>query len=177
MKINFSEIPEQGLSVHLDDKSWLPDMLHYSGQSVADVFLEKKDARVILSGTFSVIIDFDCDRCLERFERLLESTFTVDFELVDSEKNKVEDLDYQCLECEMDTIFLDKPEIDIDQIVAQQVLLALPMKRLCSETCKGICQKCGANLNKEQERCSCEKESNSPFNVLAQLKKEKENKE
>ncbi|MBC8316556.1 MAG: DUF177 domain-containing protein [Desulfobulbaceae bacterium] len=177
MKIKFSEIPEEGLSFHLDNTSWIPEEVECSGDAVADVFLGKKDSRVILSGTFSVMIDFDCDRCLERYGKLFESSFTVDFELVDSARPEVEDLEYQCQDSEMDTIFLDKPEVDIDHIVGQQVLLALPMKKLCSEACRGICPQCGINRNNEQERCTCEEESKSPFSILAKLKTEKENKE
>ena len=172
MKILFSELPEEGLSFHFEDKSFIPEEVYCSGPARADLFLEKKESRVILDCTFKVVVELVCDRCLEEFEDLLESTFTVDFEFVDQDKCNVEDLDYHCRDSELDTIVLDKPEIDIVQVVSQQVLLALPMKKLCSQNCKGLCRRCGANLNNEQERCKCSLEVESPFNVLAQLKKE-----
>lgn len=173
MKIAFSEISEEGLSVHFDDKSFVPENVYCSGSASADVVLAKKESRVILSGKLKVVVELACDRCLEGFDNLLESTFTVDFELVDQDKNNLEDLDYHCQGSELDTIVLDKPEIDVVQVLSQQVLLAMPMKKICSQDCKGLCQKCGANLNNEQEKCKCEKEVESPFNVLAQLKKDK----
>jgi uncharacterized protein len=171
LKIPFSEISEEGLSVHFEDKSFIPEEVYCSGPVSADVVLERKDSRVILSGEFKVVVELSCDRCLEKFNNLLENTFTVDFELVGEGENNVEDIDYHCQESELDTIVLDKPEIDVVQVVSQQVLLAMPMKKICSQDCKGLCEKCGANLNNEQEKCTCEKEVHSPFNILAQLKK------
>ena len=44
--------------------------------------------------------------------------------------------------------------LDVDQLVRNELLLNLPMKVLCNENCKGICNRCGANLN--YESCSCE---------------------
>jgi uncharacterized protein len=172
LKVAFSEIPEEGLSVHFEDKSFIPEGVNCSGPVSADVILERKDSRAILSGKFKIVVELACDRCLEGFDNLLESTFAVDFELVGQDKNNIEDLDYHCQESELDTIILDKPEIEVVQVVSQQVLLAMPMKKICSQDCKGLCEKCGANLNNEQEKCTCEKEVQSPFNILAQLKKD-----
>ena len=46
--------------------------------------------------------------------------------------------------------------IDITEIVEKAIISTLPIKRLCKEDCKGLCQSCGANLNKEE--CSCNNE-------------------
>ena len=43
--------------------------------------------------------------------------------------------------------------IDLDALVFEQVLLQVPMKPLCAETCRGLCEQCGANLNAES--CAC----------------------
>ena len=172
MKIAFSEIPDEGLSFHFENESFIPEEVSCTGRAHADVFLEKKESRVILDGSFKVNVKFVCDRCLIEFDDSMESSFTVDFELISQNENAVEDSDYNCQDGELDTIILDKPEIDIIQIVSQQVLLALPMKKLCSEQCKGLCKKCGANLNNAQDVCKCLTESESPFSVLAKLKKD-----
>jgi uncharacterized protein len=80
----------------------------------------------------------------------------------------VKDLEYRIPD--LDTVILEEPVIDLDDIIRQQLLLALPMKKLCSEQCKGMCLRCGANLN--QNACGCDGEpQDSPFAILAQLKK------
>ena len=48
----------------------------------------------------------------------------------------------------------DGKTIDLDPIVREQVLLALPMNAVCREDCKGLCAQCGQNLNEKQ--CGCE---------------------
>ena len=50
--------------------------------------------------------------------------------------------------------------LDVDQLVRNELLLNLPMKVLCDENCKGICNRCGANLN--YESCNCESSSPDP---------------
>ena len=170
MKVAFADIPDEGLSIHLQDKSFVPAEVHCSSPVRAEIFLERNDSRVILSGELSVPAELACDRCLDVFDFSIESKFTVDFELVEQAESDQPGQDYHCQGDELDTIILYKPEIDISQVVAQQVLLALPMKQLCSVNCKGLCSKCGANLNDEKSTCRCQVDSDSPFNVLAQLK-------
>jgi uncharacterized protein len=59
--------------------------------------------------------------------------------------------------------------IEVDQLVAEQIFLALPVKVLCREDCKGICPGCGANLN--EEACLCKAGgTQSPFAKLKLIK-------
>lgn len=169
--VTFSEIPEEGLVLQFNDSSWTPKGITCQGSSSAELFLEKKDSRVILNGKFTVVVVLNCDRCLEEFNFKLANSFVVDFELGNQSDTDVEDREYQYDKSETDTIFLSKPEIDINKIMRQQVLLSLPMKKLCDDSCRGLCAKCGANLNEGPEACTCTKESTSPFGVLANLKK------
>src|SRR5215213_1677197 len=61
--------------------------------------------------------------------------------------------------------------VDLDELVREQILLALPSRHLCREDCKGLCQKCGANLN--DAPCSCEQGEVDPrWAALADLKKD-----
>jgi uncharacterized protein len=65
--------------------------------------------------------------------------------------------------------FFDGEVIEVDHLVAEQIFLALPVKVLCSEDCKGICPGCGANLNEEPCRCKAER-GQSPFEKLKSIK-------
>ena len=51
-------------------------------------------------------------------------------------------------------------EIDLDPILREQVVLALPGYPLCKESCKGLCSSCGANLNERE--CGCERRVPDP---------------
>jgi uncharacterized protein len=59
--------------------------------------------------------------------------------------------------------------VNLESILREQVLLTLPLKPLCSETCKGICPRCGADLNREPCQCPAE-DSASPFAKLKNIK-------
>src|SRR5208337_5273924 len=65
--------------------------------------------------------------------------------------------------------FFDGEVIEVDQLVAEQIFLALPVKVLCGEECKGICPGCGTNLNEEACRCKADSRQ-SPFAKLKSIK-------
>jgi uncharacterized protein len=54
---------------------------------------------------------------------------------------------------ELDVCFYEGGELDLSGLLKEQVLLGLPMKTVCSEDCKGLCPKCGMDLN--EGRCNC----------------------
>jgi len=64
---------------------------------------------------------------------------------------------------EEDNYFVADPSSDsfqIDDLVRETIILALPLKPLCSEDCKGLCPVCGTDLNKSQ--CNCIKKETDP---------------
>ena len=69
---------------------------------------------------------------------------------------------------EMEVIAYSGDSIDIADEIAQQIIMAIPFKHLCSDGCKGLCPRCGADLNKKPCKCSSEGESN-PFAALNAL--------
>jgi uncharacterized protein len=66
-----------------------------------------------------------------------------------------------------DLIKVEEDKFDLDEHVWTNVILNLPMKHLCSEACKGLCPKCGKNLNEGD--CGCDNSDDSPFSVLKSL--------
>ena len=64
--------------------------------------------------------------------------------------------------------------LDLDELVAMDILLELPTRFLCREDCKGLCPKCGTNLNESTCNCSQEKEVDSRLSVLLTLLDENE---
>lgn len=87
-----------------------------------------------------------CGRCLESFANKEEIDLRA--KLVDkADKDIVDDDEYE------DIIYYIGDEIDLQEYIINTVILSLPMKPLCSEECKGLCPKCGANHN--QTKCDC----------------------
>jgi len=168
VKIDFNEIPDQGLSLTVDDAEWFPPELERSGRATASLRLKRSGQRVIVTGRFSATIICECDRCLEKFDLPLDSEFRVDLELADDSMTEGEDKDHFCHDNELDMDILQGTEINTDDLLRQQLYITVPIKKLCSEECRGICSKCGANLN--VEACRCPPEASSPFSVLAKLK-------
>lgn len=106
--------------------------------------------------------NFQCDRCLAEFTHEIIENQSLFFRLIaGGEHSDIDD--------EEDVICLreDEKEYDLSEFVAEQLGLAIPIKKLCKEDCKGLCSVCGADLNKEQ--CKCNRDSIDPR--LEQLKK------
>lgn len=111
---------------------------------------------LVLNGTVRSELDLVCDRCGKEFSR--EKVVPLDMLLAD----KLEQEDSE------DEIFLlDGNELDLDELVTTAFVLAMDTKNLCSEDCKGLCAKCGADLNLGP--CGCRPEVDPRLAALAQL--------
>lgn len=165
--ILFSDIPNGGLAVTLDDDSWLPDPFHASGVTPKVSFLLKRQAKgVRLSGKMDLVLDLQCDRCLDIYQKKIVSDFSVDLVVGGPEPILEEKVDYICKSDEMDTIFLESPQIDLVEMAQQQLYLQLPVKNICEERCPGLCH-CGEKIGSAD--CTCEKIIDSPFAALAKI--------
>ena len=168
MKIRFSEIPDDGLRLEINDESWFPDHdLQRSGPVKSWLFMKREsEDRVMLEGETRTVVSYDCDRCLEHYQMELSGKFKLDLEYVAGKME--ETAEHECSPSEMDMMYLDEPVIDVFQVLYQQILLLVPEKRVCSENCKGFCPSCGTNLNTDS--CDCQKDlKSSPFDVLKNL--------
>lgn len=87
-----------------------------------------------------------CGRCLEPFVGEGETTLTAKLvEKIDNAIEKEEENE--------DIIYYIDEELDLQEYVMNTVILALPMKPLCNEDCKGLCPRCGTNYNRT--KCDC----------------------
>jgi len=170
MKIHFDAIVEPGLNLEINDVDWFPegDCLRV-GPVQAKLSLARRNRRVFVDGRLNFTCRFACDSCLELYDEVQDLPFTIACDHLAANDPYWQSVEHQCPQAEMDVEVLSEPEIDIHAMLAQQVVVSLPAKRLCSQSCRGLCPSCGINLNKEA--CSCrERASNSPFQVLANLK-------
>jgi len=103
-----------------------------------------------VSGHVSVRMEDDCDRCLEAAKFSVDSDFTLYYRPVDEGYGDEKEIDAG--EAEMG--FYEGESLELNEVLREQVLLALPMQRVCREDCKGICPVCGQNRN--QMECQCQ---------------------
>ncbi len=116
-----------------------------------DVVFTKPNVEV--TGTIQCFVDGFCDRCAERVERQIELPFEQTF------SKDAEDAD---------SYVYAASKLDATKAVEDEIVLGVPTLLLCKEDCKGLCPKCGANLNKTV--CGCESEKENAFSVLKNIK-------
>ena len=104
----------------------------------------------------NTVLDAVCDRCLKEFSQDKE----IRYECMLADELEDEEND--------DIILLENDEVDLGDLVRTMFILDLDTKTLCSEDCKGLCPKCGADLN--QGSCGCVTKTVDPrWAALAKL--------
>ena len=98
-----------------------------------------------VTGRATTRLELQCGRCLEPFEIPVEATFELRY--VPAAENAGEG-EREIAEDDLTTAFYREGSLDVIDMLREQFQLALPMKPLCTEACKGLCFDCGANLNR-----------------------------
>lgn len=96
-------------------------------------------------GHLNVIMEGDCDRCLEAARIPLESDFDLFYRPEPVPRHSGEEIEID--EGESQIAFYESEGLELGDILREHILLSLPMQRICKETCKGICPVCGQNRN------------------------------
>ena len=122
-----------------------------------------------VSGLIEVDAQMECSRCLAEINSRLSRGFTLRFSKEIPQDLHGSDPDVELTADQIGLIFFRGDEIDFKDTVQEQVVLALPYKPLCHEACKGLCPRCGVDLNKETCACTSEGSGGSPFTVLQNL--------
>lgn len=102
-------------------------------------------------GHLAVEMEAECDRCLEPVRLPLDEPFEVFAMPLDDRRGPGEEVEIH----EPDTAveFYDGSGIELDNILREEILLKLPMQKICRDDCKGICPQCGRNRN--AAACEC----------------------
>lgn len=120
--------------------------------------IENLEGILKLTGSLKVNYKTICYRCLIEIEKSLKININ---ESLFPAENKSE---------EVDVYFFESNFVNTDKIFEDNVILALPDKMLCLSKCKGICIKCGNNLNEKECRCNLEKEIDPRLRALKNIK-------
>lgn len=108
-------------------------------------------AQIRLRGQLEGEVECACDRCLERFGVPVNCSFDLVYEPADQAPEQSE---VGLSEDDAEVGFYDNGGLELADAVREQILLLLPMQRLCRESCLGICPSCGANRNEQTCQCS-----------------------
>ena len=120
--------------------------------------------RVALVGNIQTTVRASCALCLYPVTARIDCAFDA---MMIREGYENEQIDAEEQAAEEDAIVFQGSVCDLTWAVAEAVNLQLPMRFVCSESCKGLCPVCGADLN--HETCGCAPTMDSPFSALAAL--------
>jgi len=167
MRITVSSIPRDGLDLSLEEELE-PEDLRLAGPVSVRVKLRRVGDRVVLEGRVAALAELQCGNCLDTFRKESGSDFFVEYSPVPPEGREGE---HELSAAELDVGFYQGDEIDLDGLIKEQLFLAVPMRPICRDSCRGLCPVCGGNRNRQD--CSCSSEKLDPrFSVLMKLKGE-----
>ena len=154
MLINLSEVlSEHHKTIERDCLIEMDEFISDFGQfpivkkDPAHIVIEHvKNRELLIKGKAELTIVIPCDRCLEDVETQFHLDFEKNVDLMDSSDAKIDELD--------EKNYIDGYHLDVDKLLYNEILIGWPMKILCSDDCKGICNVCGQNLN--EGTCDCE---------------------
>ncbi len=142
------------------DETFPPGEIDFSGDQVNQAgplhaegvaeLLANTDGEIRIKGRLSVRMEAECDRCLARAQFPLDTAFDL-FYRASETLPAVEEVAIDEGEAEMG--FYVGLGMELEDVLREQILLSLPMQRVCSAECKGICPVCGGNRN--EALCDC----------------------
>jgi uncharacterized protein len=158
MRINISDIVKiDGASLNVNFNEVMDSLQNLIGDEFVfgnPVIFEGKISNTSgvlkLEGNLKTEYTVKCYRCLKDINSKLDTTIKEN--LVDAEKVEKD--------TDIETYTYEGNFIEIDRILIDNIVLNLPMKQVCTKDCKGICPKCGVDLNLEQ--CECKEDEADP---------------
>lgn len=169
MKVIVSQIPQEGTEFEreLDVEVEEGHTAHASARFRLDIVAGQLMAR----GTINAHATLECGRCLKPYGADFEINFELPFKPEEQEDEESMRGERELTSDELTSATYADDEIDVDEMLREQLILGIPMSRVCGEGCKGICPKCGADLNEGD--CGCPQSAADPrFKALEKLLKQ-----
>jgi uncharacterized protein len=160
MKIQIAGLSEGLHQYHFQEKAHdLGLSEEFAGEVQVEAALEKTGAQMYLQASIATVARFVCDRCACVFDAPVASSYHM-FYVWDGME-----ADSRLDPSEVQVLPHGLGIIDIAEDVRQTVVLAVPLKLLCRPDCRGLCPRCGTDLNKGE--CHCiESERDSRWDAL-----------
>jgi uncharacterized protein len=177
VKIVVDHIKDTPLAVHIDEPVSSFPLLsvmqdenngYITGAIHGDLIVSREFETVRVTGRVSAPLALSCSRCLADFTSFVDTNFTIFFRKEDSSKPTTED-ELELGEMDLLSSTYSGNEIDLTHEIEEQIAMEIPLKPLCSDSCKGLCHECGIDLNISS--CSCSKKQVSlAFSSLKDFK-------
>ncbi len=179
MKLKVLDIPEEGmeLTAKAAEDPWFLTVVQDAydkdypkgNYALVDLDLIRTGNNIQISGLAEIDLKPSCHRCAEGFER--HAAVTIQTTLApQQEMHFTEGEEQELAVDDVSFAFYKGEEIELGAIVREALVLDIPIRYLCSESCKGLCPQCGMNLNTGQ--CACATKTGDPrFAVLKDLLK------
>ena len=156
-------------------KSYVPGTLDFHSGEFRQVdplevhaTAELQDGQIRIFGNLHTRIELVCARCLDIVVEEISRDFDLCYRPMTSIAHEEE---FQLNLDDTEIAFFEGDGLFLADVLAEQVILSLPMKVICRSDCRGLCPHCGANLNNEE--CRCEKHSADPrLAPLSRLKQD-----
>lgn len=165
MNVGIGDIRKsKGLAKSFDwNDSYKLEGIDLEGPLKLDLKVTNAGSRVMVTGPLKTAVRLPCTRCSEDVVFPLELDLEEEFLPVHSEEamTRAKDL--------LDGTFtFENDKVELDELLRQEIEAAFPIQALCTDNCRGLCEQCGANLNRETCQCSPE-EDNSRWAALKDL--------
>jgi uncharacterized protein len=182
VRICIDDIKDQGLSIEFEEKPEnfpILEDITKTGESDFPAALKFR-VRAIrireiveIEGRFDTKARLTCSRCLKQFETTLGANFAITYTRKQSEMATTAGVDgIEIGSEEAGLIAYSGRQIDLREVLQEQVVMSIPMQPICAEACRGLCSRCGADLNAGE--CDCREEAiNIKFAGLKNLKLDK----
>ncbi len=179
MKIQIHHIPSSGLDLDYEKPAdyfaSLRELIavgecDFEGPISIQLRVSVEKDFVKVRGRLKATLKLPCARCLEVFDTAVDSRFVLNYsKKIPIDVHKADTDGIELTAEQIGVLFFKADEIDFTEAVQEQIVLAIPYRPLCSQTCKGLCAGCGKDLN--QGPCQCRTEAlQGPFAVLKDLK-------
>ncbi len=163
--------------VHVS-KSYAPGSIDYHTADLKQVeplevhaTAELMEGQIRVSGSLETKIELVCARCLEPVVEDVSRDFDLFYRPLNGVSNAKPEEEIRLKWDDTEIGFFQGQGLFLADVLAEQVLLAIPMKVICRSDCRGLCPHCGANLNHDE--CRCETRAADPrMAPLARLKQD-----
>lgn len=153
-KVKHIDVPFEKEVIELDGMEY-----KISKKSMIDLEIAHVgDRKVSIQANAEISLLIPCSRCLEDVEVNFDIHFDKEVDFRQTEDDRVDDIN--------EMSYITDFDLDVDLLIYGEILLDFPLKVLCKEDCKGICNSCGKNLN--EGSCDCDSQPKDPRMAVIQ---------
>ena len=179
MRIRIADIPQEGRELEFDlspqalnsrlsknssvEPGGVQPDYHFVGTPHVKLKLEPEGSSLVVTGAATAAFKTVCSRCAEDVEKELKTELNLIVKPHSERARESED-------DELSLAYYDGEDLECGGLVEEYLVLGLPYTVLCSENCRGLCPKCGENLNNSSCGCSLDKGGDERFALLRNLK-------